>query len=335
VNREPKKILLIGPYPPPEGGISIHIKRLLLKSHDYPEIELAAFDIRKGIFMNSSRNKKSIFHLFRFFFSSEIVHIHISHPFKSLIGRVVKLFGKKLFFTVHNVWSLKMRSTKALINMSDQVIFVRYSKQFPAATVIPAYISPEEGGEISPDLKNALVGNRVIVSINTSPKSHSAKPDEYGFDILLNAIAGINSTEKLIFVLVDVNGTYEAHYKMRVDVLNSTGANIRVLYLNTAVDFPALMKCTNVYVRATRTDGDSVAIREALAAGVTVLVNKTNESAEDCILFSENDLSEKIIYALTQKRVCFEQPDFSDEIFKLYTQKNGKTESAVSIVLKN
>jgi glycosyltransferase involved in cell wall biosynthesis len=96
-----KKILLIGPYPPPAGGVSIHIERLLRKSIDQ-SFELAVFDAGKFRFINKSGKRQTIFRAINYFLQAKIVHIHISNAFKIFIGLIVKLFGKKLIYTIHN-----------------------------------------------------------------------------------------------------------------------------------------------------------------------------------------------------------------------------------------
>ncbi|MGH2563170.1 MAG: glycosyltransferase [Ginsengibacter sp.] len=101
-NFKKKKLLLIGPCPPPFGGVSNHIKRLaaLLKDD---------FDIS---FIDESKNRKTnIFNIrsfkpgayFRLINKSDVIHVHSGHYIFRLAHFITsKMFGKNIICSVHS-----------------------------------------------------------------------------------------------------------------------------------------------------------------------------------------------------------------------------------------
>src|SRR6056297_3357124 len=94
-----KKLLIIGPYPPPFGGVSIHIKRLisLLETN----FEIIKID-------ESKHEKPTIFNLRSYNFylyvqlmaKSNIIHIHSGHYLLRFIHFCTsKILNKKLIIT--------------------------------------------------------------------------------------------------------------------------------------------------------------------------------------------------------------------------------------------
>ena len=100
------KINLIGPFPSPYGGISIHIKRLYekLKSSN---IEVKIYCTNKLNIKNQDieySNLKNTILKCIFFDKNEVVHIHNSGwKVRGLISLIGFLFNKKIIMTIHGV----------------------------------------------------------------------------------------------------------------------------------------------------------------------------------------------------------------------------------------
>ena len=312
------KVLIIGPYPPPEGGVSVHLKRLLKKSSEYSSPELAIFDPGRRIFVSNNIISYNIITVIKYFLAANIVHIHSSHRYKLLIGRITKLFGKKLLFTIHNPRELENVATKNLLKISDKTIYVFRDENYPERLVIPAYIPSIVKADNIPFVK---LERKLIVAMGSTPKSQSDNEDIYGFNILIEAIPYFKSELNCLIVFVDVNGTFESRYRSKIEALNKPDSNSEFLYLSTGIDFPAILKQTDVYVRPTTSDGDSIAVREALDAGAIVVASDCVIRPTGCLLFQTNDvidLGTKISEAFGMERKVYKQVDFSGTIFNIY-----------------
>ena len=100
------KVMLFGPMPPPMGGVSVHLSRLLERSKERSELQLSVCDLGKGKVYNQGHENENE-GILSCFLKSDIIHIHYAHPLKVILGLLAKICGKKLFYTQHNVYGLK------------------------------------------------------------------------------------------------------------------------------------------------------------------------------------------------------------------------------------
>ena len=95
-NFKKKKILLVGPYPPPYGGVGNHIKRLsaLLKNDFDITIVDESKNRRASIF--NVRSLKLVAYM-RLIMKSDVIHIHSGHYILRLMHFITsKIFRKTL-----------------------------------------------------------------------------------------------------------------------------------------------------------------------------------------------------------------------------------------------
>jgi glycosyltransferase involved in cell wall biosynthesis len=318
-----KKILLIGPMPPPSGGVSVHLRRLLERSKNREDLEFAVYDARKQALFRNGRKMAGIVPAILFFFSCDIVHLHLSHPSKVFLARVGRRFGKKVFYTQHNPREQHTEETKKMILLSEVVLFVFDPGTLPPnGRVLTAYLPPTGGPAapaVLPDEPEPY--DRVIVSLSSFSGSE-ADEDTYGFDRVIDAYSRLAPGHAAALVLVDTNGKLKKRYAPAIDAING-GVSGKIFFITTEIDFPALLARASLFVRATRTDGDSLSVREALAAGIPVLASDCVKRPEGCILFSSGDardLTKKMESALEGgERKYFVQPDVAAELFDLYS----------------
>ena len=99
------KIAIIGPYPPPYGGISIYIKRIinyLEKNH----IECIIYNESKIVEYENIINVKPISSYKKFIFripflKYDILHFHSTNLKICMLLGWYRFFGKKIFLTIH------------------------------------------------------------------------------------------------------------------------------------------------------------------------------------------------------------------------------------------
>ena len=147
-----RKVVLIGPFPPPIGGVSIHIKRLMSMLRDEIDFEIVdeAKNTKEGIFNLRSKN---IFRYFKIVKKSDIVHIHsgvfILRMFHIMVCR---LFLRKFtVVTIHHdpKTEKNVLLTKWLLSRCNHVILVnRKSYEMMKTTssckfhLLPAFLPP-------------------------------------------------------------------------------------------------------------------------------------------------------------------------------------------------
>ena len=73
-----RKVLVVGAYPPPIGGVTMHVARLLDRSSVEGDLHMMVFDIKKCLFFNSEKEPVPFFVGLFFLFSCALVHVHLS-----------------------------------------------------------------------------------------------------------------------------------------------------------------------------------------------------------------------------------------------------------------
>lgn len=328
-----KNILLIGPIPPPVGGVSIHLSRILERSIAETDLSLQVLDIRRLRLHATAGSSGNVFKIIRAFFGSDIIHLHISKKVKVILVNVSKFFGKKVLYTHHNSRNLSDPVTLRTIDKVHQVILVRDflsdlpPKYHSKCSIISAYIPSISKVELPQELTNQFSNAKVLFSYCFQNKD---KPvlidgeDLYGFDIILEAVQNIGRDlpdTNFVLFLVDPRGAMQKHYDAKLRAVRKA-SNLKIIYWTTDLDFISVLGHCDVLIRATRSDGDSISVREALHSGVPVLASDCEARPEGTKLFlsgNYHDLAIKLLYMLEfPDRQMHIQQDFAPEIFKLY-----------------
>jgi len=176
---------------------------------------------------------------------------------------------------------------------------------------------------LNDELVTRLKGfNCVIAAISSHPSNQPALfngKDIYGFDLLLKAYEN-SSSQNQVLLLLDPMGAMESIYRPEVDLLNKMGK--AVIYLTDEIDFSSLTEFLSVYIRPTITDGDSIAIREALSAGVKVIASDCVVRPKGVQLFKSGDigsLTSALENVIPAPNVNHDgQPDFAQKVLDLY-----------------
>lgn len=312
-------ILLIGPYPKPLGGISVHSKRLfyLLKKE--------GFNI---VFYNL--NKKSIpgiqwvgllFHLI--FKRYDVIHIQLFEPFfyKRILW-LCKLKNTHLILTIHNpIVTTRIRKHSELLNRTGTIVMVgdhiykEYDKQgIQISTnlkIISSYIPPneeEEKGII------ATYPKELINFINTYDKLLLVSAykliltddgtDLYGIDksiALLKELSGDYKSIGLIIAIGNEKFNNEYYNKIK-DIVEAVGLNKQVFFLVNQKEIWPLFKKINLFLRPTCYDGFGISVAEAINMGCKAIASNVCVRAEGAIIYDYNNPNELVTKA---KKVLF------------------------------
>jgi glycosyltransferase involved in cell wall biosynthesis len=127
---------------------------------------------------------------------------------------------------------------------------------------------------------------------------------EYGFDLLATAVARFCLRYPSVGCLVMGSGEQREQAERRI---HEMGLEENVLMLGDVNHDTclALMSASDVFVRPTLEDGDSISVREALALGVPVVASDIGTRPAGAILFQRGDVGEmlsKVELAMAAKR---------------------------------
>ncbi len=305
------KIVQVGAYPPPYGGVSVHLMRL----HD--RLRRAGLDC--GIIDLSTPVKEvpgvinlswpaAVAHL------SELpracVHFHNFAPgnaaaYERLARRhvtVLSLHDEQFGDEIESLGSLRRRVTLARLRRLERVVVdnrhcqgiarrlwgPRAEIQLIPEFIPPAEIPPLDHAEIL-DLRRRC--RYLLASAAASVQFHRGQ-DLYGLDLLVDALARLVRDDGLDVGLVvllpgGADDTHLTELRRRAD---SLGLDRRCLWVTRPLpESSSLWRVADVVLRATNTDGNSLTVLEALSVGVPVVASDCVERPAGTVLFSNRD----------------------------------------------
>ena len=185
--------------------------------------------------------------------------------------------------------------------------------------VIPAYIpiTKPDTSFLSDNLQLYIKRNKKIITFYGHSFMTHENHDIYGF------AEGIKLYSKIIKLKPNAIGYVlclaETNDKKKIDYLHSLAKSLGVddkIYwqIGAISNMQSLWNYTDVYIRPTYTDGDSVAVREVLDLGSQVVASDVCKRPKGTIYYSYGNMDDfvnKVTYALNKTRSEF-APDFSN-----------------------
>jgi glycosyltransferase involved in cell wall biosynthesis len=352
---EPYTIALLGSFPPPYGGVTVHIQRLYeaitkkgFRCHVYD------FDISK---VSCSEKdiivvKNPVFWAFKYLFSKkeDIVHTHNSDwRIRAMMG-ILSLTGTKTMVSIHGeslknsicgknfvirflvVFSLKRVNYIIAANKEifDLCISVGIKKEKIAVIVpfIPPQISEDELEITSKTVQSFIDNHSPVITAYAFKIAFYNNQDLYGIDLcidLCSKLKQVHPTIGFIFYLPDI-GDSDYYDKLNQKIAEYKIGNNFLFVTEKNQFLPILVKST-LFVRPTNTDGDSLSIRESLFFGIPVITSDVIQRPDDVILFKNRDLRDLTDKTLTllknydayKKQITMIQPQNSAErIIEIY-----------------
>ncbi len=310
------KILLVGPYPPPHGGVSVHVYEARRRlSQAGIECQVVNLDprARQSDEYIAIRGGCDLFStLARFASQGWILHVHANgHSHKNwlvaLTAGLAAGFGPGGVLTLHSGMTpahlahgntaarLLARTVCSLyqrvIAVAPEIQRVILSLGCAASSVelLPAYLECAPSLFMVPQLYAYENRRPLLVSTLFFRR-------EYGFDLLLEAVDRLRLVHPKLVCLVMGSGEQR---KQAEDKIAERGLQRHIVLLgNVAHDVClTIMSQADVMVRPALADGDANSVREALSLGVPVVASDVGHRPAGTVLFRTGhagDLSEKL-----------------------------------------
>lgn len=349
---EKKSIIVIGPFPPPIGGVSVHISRLVNKLGNQ-------FNIIK---INTSKNRWLQF--FKFLKAlilaltspfEYIVHNHVfSLKSNFIIVLLSKIFRIKYIQTFHSfrinindltrieisLFKYIIRNSYKIIVVNEVIreILIEFDTNTTKANiiVIPAFLPYDKiFSEIEKnkyvdtlDIDKFTNSHDLILCANGYKISFYNNEDLYGIDLCIELMRKLKSFKKmdvgLIFMLPKIGDDKYFHvlkkrileYELEEDFI----------FINKEEDLVPLFEYIDIFLRPTNTDGDALSIREALYEGVPTIASDVVTRPSGTITFKNRDVEdfyEKVNNTIEnidyEKRKVCDFKKSQDNIFRMYT----------------
>jgi glycogen(starch) synthase len=315
------RVLLVGPYPPPYGGMAVQIREW----HD----RLTQLDGFECSVLNIGESRTEMVDgcipvvgyadyvrkLYDFAKRGYLFHlVTTGHSFKSwlsafgcaLVGmknrrRTVLVFGsgdapeymRKASMLSRLIIRGTLRLGGRIVCRNEQMrkAVIGMGAESSKISVLPGFLGiqshlrapvPAAIREFT-EKHSHVLGATVYV-----PESGVLLP-EYGIELVIGALQKLGAAYPRLGVLVVGPGP---EVKSQIEGLD--GLDQHVMFTGALPNDVVLgvMKKLTIFVRPTYTDGDSISVREALALGIPVVASDTGYRPDGVILFKKGDLQD-------------------------------------------
>jgi glycosyltransferase involved in cell wall biosynthesis len=319
-----KRILLVSPFPPYIGGVSVSVQRLYdhLCAHGYDVVRFNTQMSNAGL---NSKTLKFLKYLGLPLYimvkgNFDIIHFHVSDIMpKFYISLWRSLFTRKTKFiiTIHGQvrHTINSRLGKYALSKFDRLILVKRNdiRHLPSdlrskAVEIPAFIPPvinERSTFIFPQgLDEFLRKDSFKMVINGFIILNDRFHDLYGFRDAVELLGRLRDLGKEVALIMVVLGNrYTGEIKAYINDLKSfiKGKHLEsnVFWIEQVqMELWPLLKRVHVLLRPTKSDGDALSIRESLYLKVPVITSNAVPRPQGTIVYklrSEEDLLKKTL----------------------------------------
>ena len=347
------RILQIGPFPPPHGGVQTHLKaihdRLPELGHEGMVVAITRASVTEGV-PNTFKPGTAfslLWHLFTLKY--DLLHLHLGGELTNRLIMLMLLCGmlpsRKCVITFHSggyaanegasakrnsLRAIAFRSADHVIAVNRQMVdmLLRFGVKRSRVSLIPPFVAkrPPSDVELDTGIKEFVEARSPLLL------SVSLLEPEYALDIQLEAfgrvlekhpnagllMAGSGSLSEELTTLISTK-PFKEHVLLTGDVEH--GRALRLIEL------------ADILLRPTYYDGDAVSIREALYLGTPVIATDNGMRPEGVILVplppDPAQLAQKVMETLNGQRPVnpAQGPDGSENIESVITLYERLTKS--------
>jgi glycosyltransferase involved in cell wall biosynthesis len=313
-------VALVGIYPPPYGGVSIHIRRL----HDLcltNDIRCTVFDVSRQV--KKAPNVVSISRPWRWprflFPRRDVIHVHTTGKhwvIPALFFFMAGIKGARYVLTYHSLryaprdfgW-LGRRMMKTVLSSASRCIavspevkdgLVALGATPGRVSVIPAFLPPAidrpEISELPGEVIDFMENHTPVISAGAFRVVVHEGQDRYGIDMCIEMCARLKESYPrigVVFCLPEIGD--RAYYEKLQQDIKDRGVSDSFLFVTGAPGeaYPVWQK-SDIFVRPTNSDGDAVSLREALYLKTPSVASDAAPRPEGTVLFRNRDVEEFI-----------------------------------------
>ncbi len=290
------KLCIVGPYPPPYGGVSNHICRLLpyLSESNIQYNVFNQYDVEdRELGVKSTRGSYVWWLKFLFIKEKHLVHFHQFSWFHFIYFFVYSVVNKNDFIiTIHNekllnapawirflaVSLLRWSRFRKLLVVSKSVETMLIHAGVDNVCYLPAYVPPRVSSKSSRDVDGKTI------FFNIWKVSCVGDISRYGIDLLMVLALKYPGVRFECFIAVDEN------INLIESVIKDKGAFNLILRIgeNLVEHFYR----ADVFLRLNRDDAYGISIQEAMDCGVPAIASDVCARPDGVKLFKSGNIDE-------------------------------------------
>lgn len=287
-----QRLVLIGSLPPPLGGVTIHLSRLIDKIEG------------RVNFIHHPLTLCSLLKLPYWALTNRAIHMHTSNSFVRVYSMLIcRLLGASGIVTFHGNLdqyqssiqryllrqAVKYARYPIVLNQPSYVVAHMYNRR---TRLLPAFIAPNIQKEtLSQECREKIDDFRrlygYLVCTNASAYALDVENREiYG---ILEIIEMVRQRPTLGLVISDPSGEYMSELGRRSIELPKN-----VLLISQEHSFYLVLRYCDASIRNTSTDGDSLSVKESLFLGKTTLATDVVSRPLGCYTYPYGKINQVI-----------------------------------------
>lgn len=299
------KILMIGPLPPPLGGVSVFVKR------HKRELETAGHRVEVLDPGKLTRLQYLVSLLLTPLRSYNLISVNVASPYVLIILFMLGLVSRTQVID-HNWRQLEtwnrttLRFFNFFVNRGKEMVLIaphlkfyyqQHGVSLPASTRVQhPFIPPpfEEAAAIvatyPPDACEFITRKRPLLIANAFRIIFYKGVDLYGLDMCVDLIASLRKEHPeigLLFALAEVgDADYFAEINRRI---NELGINHNIHFMGGQREIWPLFKKADLMIRPTYTDGFGISVAEALYFDCPAVASDVCERPAGAVTFANRN----------------------------------------------
>lgn len=315
-----RRLTVIGTIPPPTGGVSVHVSRLtslassrgwlvqlidVHPNHQKPTPRqsrclISTFGFRPVLALmywwHVVTNRKNILH---YHASRLTVFLLLNLPLLLLPGtgrRILTLHSGETASELNQYGPLLRRLLRYVLKKYDVIIAVAneisvaidaYLNPGRRSLTIPAFIAPAETSV--PSTAHRYISSLPIDNVESARIICSGYgTDLYNWEEVAEAIGHCPKSWQWMCCFYT---TFDQEYYRRIRTMLDRYPNVTCFENLGMNDFLRVLACGTVFLRPTKTDGDAISVREALAFGVSCVASNVVSRPEGVRLYPLGDVA--------------------------------------------
>ena len=290
---------IIGPYPPPIGGISIHLARI--------EKLLIEFSVPYKIYNHGSyqsgnivATNKSLLWYIKYLFlpKGKVVHFHNFFKFQFYYYFLFGIFfPNRLIITIHgehilnsnilnqNILLFLLKQTRYLKLILVSKSFSEYLNGINIDNVfLPAYVPPTG---VKPTALQP-VDNKLFFMFSMWKVDKHTASKIYNIDLAFSLLQEIKSNFQMLF-LIGTKADSDLGYLENSIEKHNLKNNITIYFDEQLTDY--INNC-KFMIRCNHEDGYGVSLQESMDLGVPAIASDVCARPSGTVLFKSNDLTD-------------------------------------------
>lgn len=318
-------VALVGPYPPPYGGLSVHVERLHRRLLDLGirsrvHCQPLPAPVPAGVVPAAFRFRWYLWVLERAWrCDADIVHFYEGWRWAPAVLAVL-LGGKRVVMAYHNqqvtgaMWDRTARvarwASRRLVRhprvwwvaatpaVRDQL--AEMGVEVARVTLAPAYLPPPPplpGARLPERLAAFLAAHSPVLSAYAFDLSRTpGGVDVYGADQCVELARALRAEFPRLGVVLRLSRVADEAYRRELEArVTAHGLADHVLFATEPLaDATLLWSASDVFLRPTCTDGDAVAVREALGLRVPVVASDVAARPAGTVLHRAGDTTDLV-----------------------------------------